>query len=375
MKHLSVLIKPSSSLCNMRCKYCFYHNVSDLRDVKSYGFMSDGTMKKIIDQVFLDLDDDDVMTFAFQGGEPTLIGLEFFKNFIAYVKKQPKKVRVFYSLQTNGTTVDESWCEFFVENQFLVGLSIDVTKSNHDENRYDAKGRGTYGQVMKAKKMFDAYGVDYNVLCVLTNPLARRPQMVFDWLLKEKIDFVQFIPCLEELEKAEKSVFPLTQARFAHFYNGLFKLWYKSFASGHYISIKLFDDVISLLATGRVGACGLLGDCNPQYVVEADGSTYPCDFYVLDDYVMGNLTEETMFSMRKSEKLQAFLASNDEPLPTGCQKCPFKQMCFGGCKRMGQTVYWNESEQMCGYQAFLAENIHLIEQIAKQEKLYQQKSK
>ena len=370
MKHLSVLIKPASSLCDMRCKYCFYHDISSLREAKSFGFMKGGVMEKLIDQVYLDLDHGDHMSFAFQGGEPTLIGLNFFKQFVAYINKQIKQVHVSYTIQTNGLKIDDNWCLFFKENQFLVGLSIDIDPSLHDENRYDVNGQGTYKRVMKTKALFDEYQVEYNVLSVLTNQLARHPQKVFNFLLAQKIRYIQFIPCLEELDTEEPSPFALTPSRFASFYTALFKLWLKEFSQGNYISIKLFDDLIHLLATGKPTACGMLGNCKSQYVIEADGSTYPCDFYVLDEYQIGNITAQTVFEMARSTNLNKFLCTNGESKPEYCQKCPFYRMCFGGCKRMRNAIYFNEKESQCGYQSFLTQNIEKLTELAQKERLY-----
>jgi len=224
MKHLSVLIKPVSSACDMRCKYCFYHDVSAHREVRSFGNMKEDVMEKIIDQIFIDLDDGDAMTFAFQGGEPTLAGLSYFEHFVAYVKAQKKQVKLEYSIQTNGLTIDEDWCSFFKANDFLVGLSIDGPKAFHDENRYDTQKMGTYKRVMRTKALFDRYEVEYNVLCVLTKQIAKHPQKIFNFLLKENIKYVQFIPCLDDLDAKSGSPFALDPEHFASFYDVLFKL-------------------------------------------------------------------------------------------------------------------------------------------------------
>ena len=368
MKHLSVLIKPASSMCDLRCQYCFYHDVSTHREVKSFGKMTHDVMEKIIDQIFIDLNDGDRVTFAFQGGEPTLVGLAYFENFVAYVKHhltcQKKKVTVSYSIQTNGMMIDEAWCSFFKANEFLVGLSIDGPKTFHDENRLDVKKLGTYKRVMKTKMLFDRYEVEYNVLCVLTQQMARHPQKIFNFLLKEQIRYVQFIPCLDDFECKSRSPFALTPEGFASFYQMLFKLWKQELERGNYISIKLFDDIVYLLRTGQAAACGMLGNCQAQYVIEADGSTYPCDFYVLDDYKMGNLTEVTISEMGKSAKLNEFLHDETNIKSDFCQKCRFIKMCFGGCKRMKNSMYVNEAQTYCGYQSFLSKNLAQLQQVA-----------
>lgn len=206
MKHISVLIKPASSLCNLRCSYCFYANVSSLREVRSFGKMKEEVTEKMIENIYADLEDGDQLTLAFQGGEPTLAGLQYFQHLIAYVGTKEKKVQVSYTLQTNGTMINEKWCAFLKEHDFLVGLSIDGHPLYHDLHRVDPKGRGTFQRVLQTKQLFDYYEIDYNVLCVLTNPLAKEAKKVFRFLKEQQIDFVQFIPCLEDLDAKKEIV-------------------------------------------------------------------------------------------------------------------------------------------------------------------------
>lgn len=186
-KSVSVLIKPASSLCNLRCKYCFYADVSSLRKVKSFGRMKLETVDSLIENVFVDLNDGDQLTIAFQGGEPTLAGLRYYQYFLAKIKKQTKKVGVHYAIQTNGMVINDAWCNLLKEHNFLVGLSIDGTPIYHDLNRVDVRGRGTFYRVMQTKKLFDQYGIEYNVLCVLTNPLAKHAKKVFDFFQQNHV--------------------------------------------------------------------------------------------------------------------------------------------------------------------------------------------
>ena len=205
MKHISVLIKPASSLCNIRCKYCFYADISSFRDVRSYGKMTDDTTQKMIANLYLDLEDGDELTLAFQGGEPTLAGIGYFEKLAELVEQQTKRVTVHYAIQTNGMVINQRWCRLFKRYNFLVGLSIDGSPIYHDLNRLDIKGRGTYHRVMATKKLFDDYQIDYNILCVLTNQLAKEAKKVFRFLQENHIRYVQFIPCLDELNAENRS--------------------------------------------------------------------------------------------------------------------------------------------------------------------------
>ncbi|MDQ0221838.1 radical SAM/SPASM domain-containing protein [Streptococcus moroccensis] len=352
MKHISVMIKPTSSICNIRCKYCFYADVSSMREVTSYGKMTPEITKNMIEQIYLDLEDGDKLTLTFQGGEPTLAGLSYFENLVEVVNKQEKKINVQYAIQTNGMIITERWCSFFKKHNFLIGLSIDGLPEFHDLSRIDVKKRGTYFRVKKTKELFEKYQLDFNILCVLTNLLAREPKKVYKYLKEEKIEYVQFIPCLDDLIKTKKNKFALTPQRFLSFYKKIFELWMRDLEKGQYISIKLFDDIYNLFVNGQVNACGMLGNCSIQYVIEADGSVFPCDFYVLDDFKMGNIQNERLRELFNSKQAQQFI-SEKNPINIMCHSCPFKEACYGGCKRMKDAMFIDEKYSMCGYRDLL----------------------
>lgn len=348
----SILIKPFSATCNLRCKYCFYADVSQSRQVKSYGKMKIQTAQKLIENIFASLSPIDTLNIAFQGGEPTLAGLKFFKEFVAFVQQQPNRPKITYALQTNGILLDDDWCAFLKENNFLVGLSIDGPAKFHDLYRLDPKGQATFKRLLAAKKRLEQYQVDFNILCVLTSQLAHHPQQIFNFLLNQNIKYIQFIPCLDELQANSPSQYALNPQLFNRFYQTMFKLWLQDLKKGHYISIKLFDDIISLVIRKQVNACGLTGYCSFQTVIEADGSVFPCDFYALDDYYVGNITTSPYPELRKQAIIKKFLTSR-KALSTFCSQCPFKKLCNGGCKRMEQAMYVDKTNQFCGYQQLL----------------------
>jgi uncharacterized protein len=361
MKRLSLLIKPASALCNMRCRYCFYYDVGEHRQTHSYGVMKPETMVHIIDSIQKDLNEKDEVTIAFQGGEPTLAGLNWFENFVSYFAAGLKKeVKVNYALQTNGLLIDDPWAEFLHKNNFLVGLSIDANAKIHNSNRLDSNGRGTFDACMQTKALLEKNKVEYNILCVLTNDLAGEPDKVWNFILHEKIQYIQFIPCLEGLDEKESSPFALRPPRFANFYSRLYHRWVNELENGTYISVKLFDDTANFFFRGIPSACGINGRCYSQYVVEADGGVYPCDFYVLDNYNTGNLTRQTLHELFDSKRMQDFLLE-ERSLPKLCLSCPYLKMCKGGCKRMQNAVYFGTSGTVCGYKMFLDKCLQPLE--------------
>lgn len=354
-KYESWLIKPVSSACNLSCRYCFYEDVASHRQLHCYGKMGKDVVTQLIHTIFSSLEDGDELLFSFQGGEPALAGLSFYQNWVACVKQQRKQVRVRYSFQTNGTQIDEAWCRFFLENQVLVGLSLDGLEPIHDQYRKKESGEGSFLQILQAKQILERYQVAYNILCTLTNPLAQHAEQVWEMLQKENLRHVQFTPCLAPMQETIQPEWALEPEQFARFYSRLFRLWKESFCRGRYYSIKLFDDLITLLTRRQATACGMIGTCHLQYVVEADGSVFPCDFYVTDEWKMGSVLTETVEELQQSNAAKLFL-ERKHPLKESalCQDCPYLGMCHGGCPRMQQAMFTRDGKQ-CGYRLFLQE--------------------
>ncbi len=332
MPPLSLLIKPASGSCNLNCSYCFYANVTDHRDIKNYGMMTESTMKKMIDRAF-DYAEHQV-TFAFQGGEPTLIGLPYFEKFVAYVKAtNPNRIKVNYALQTNGILIDEAYAKFFHDNHFLLGVSLDGPKDVHDMNRKDHKSAGSYKQVMTAIKILEEYKVDFNILSVVNNGVAKHPQKVYNYFRKEGFQYLQFIPCLDELGKPHGSnPYALVPKDYANFLCKLFDLWYKDFMNGQRISIRTFDNILQILLGYPPESCDMMGVCSANLVVEADGSVYPCDFYVLDEWRLGDVEHASLMELANNEVATEFIDTSkvrhDE-----CNECVYMGVCRGGCRR------------------------------------------
>lgn len=350
MKNINIMIKPASSLCNMRCKYCFYADVAGMRDVASFGIMNEETMNAVLSNIHSCVQKGDKVNFAFQGGEPTLAGLDFFVRFTDIVS-QWNGISVTYALQTNALVIDEQWCSFLKKYNFLVGVSFDILSDAHDSVRVDEKGKGTSEKVLSSIELLKKYKVDFNVLCTLTNSIARHPEKVWKQLVKYDVEYVQFTPCLGDLCLGE-SVYALTPKRFSSFYTQLFTLWYNDYRAGKYRSVKFFDDVVNLIILGRPTSCGMDGKCRPQLVVEADGSAYPCDFYCLDEYRLGNLAEKNVDELLASDNVNKFLNLNNEKSEL-CKGCPYIRFCGGNCRRMRSEICIGNDKNFCGYREFL----------------------
>ena len=332
MPPVSLLIKPASSLCNLRCKYCFYHSIADSRMVKSYGIMSDETMELLVKKA-LDYADN-TCTFAFQGGEPTLAGLEYFKKFVVLVKKyNTKKNNINYSIQTNGIAIDEAWAGFLAENNFLTGISLDGFKDIHDSLRLDSGGKGSFNKVMEAINLFNRFHVEYNILCVVNSYTARHVNKVYNFFKKNNFKYLQFIPCLDPLnENPGEHDFSLTPVRFTQFLKNLFDEWYKDVIKGNIISIRYFDNLVGMLMGYPPESCGMSGLCTAYFVVEANGGVYPCDFYVIDEWYLGNIRDVGFNDLKYSEKSKEFVEVSKYIDPS-CRECNWYSLCRGGCRR------------------------------------------
>ncbi|MHC1681944.1 MAG: anaerobic sulfatase maturase [Clostridiaceae bacterium] len=343
MPPVSVLIKPASSGCNLRCKYCFYHSISECRTIKNYGIMDDETLTNLVKNI-LEYSDG-YCTFAFQGGEPTLAGLEFFQKLVELQKQfNYKRVKIENTIQTNGTLIDEKWVKFFCENDFLVGISLDGPKDINDGARVDINGKSTFNKVINAINLLNKYKVHYNVLSVVTSYSARRISKVYSFYKKLGVEFLQFIPCLDEY-KSNPSFYSLDNKRYGEFLKTLFDLWYEDFIRGEKIDIRYFSNLIQMAAGYKPEACGMSGMCQCYFVVEADGGVYPCDFYVTDQYKLGNLNNKNFNQLLVTEKAKKFVECSLE-IHDKCKNCKFFKLCRGGCRRwredsLGQQMSLN----------------------------------
>ena len=333
MKSINFLIKPASSLCNLRCRYCFYADEAENRSQASMGLMSGGMAELLLQEAFRAVDDDGTVSFAFQGGEPTVIGLDFFRRFTAMAReRKPPRVRLSFSIQTNGTLLDEDWARFLAREGYLAGISMDGFPEVHNQNRVDAQGKATWNRIVRNLELLKKHGVMVNALCVVTAACARSPQKVYENLKKLGFDYMQFIACLDPIgEERGGRPWSLHPAAYGQFLCRLFDLWYRDWERGQYRSIRLFDDYIHLMLGDRESTCATCGRCGAYFVVEADGSVYPCDFFALDGWKIGTLGEQSLEDIARSETVRHFLEEGKEK-PAECSACPWRALCNGGCK-------------------------------------------
>lgn len=359
LKYLSFLIKPASARCNLRCPYCFYEDVSSRREEQYGEMMDEDRMRLIVDRAIRETEEEAQITFAFQGGEPMLAGILFYRHLVSYVKETCGKRTVSFAIQTNGTLIDREWAQFFAQEAFLVGISLDGYESNTNKFRIDQNGKGMFGKIMDGIRLLQEEGATYNILSVITHQLAAHPEAYYRFMKSQGFSHIQCIPCLGELDKETK--WELGPEGYEKFFKRLFRVWAEDYMRGEYMSISLFDNLLLMFADRPPQQCGMLGFCTAQLVVESDGNVYPCDFYVLDEYCCGNLREKTLEEILTSEVMTKFL-KEEKKIGKVCKTCPFWNICRGGCKRQNSCYL---SENRCGHQEFLKEAAPVLSRIAR----------
>jgi len=325
----TLLIKPSGSDCNLDCKYCFYkHRAAEVGRGKQR--MSDEVLEKLVkDYMHLKFP---LAGFAWQGGEPTLMGLDFYKKVVELQKKYGSPGQeVGNSLQTNAVLIDDKWSPFLHENNFLVGISIDGPKEFNDYYRLDHSGAGTFDKVLRAINTCKEHKVEFNTLTLLNNINAEHPERVFDFLIENGVKFLQFIPCVE-LDPATGKVtdFSITPEQFGEFLCRIFDRWYGYGPTK--VSIRDFDSVLSYYVTGKHTICTFDRQCSQYIVIEHTGDAFTCDFFVEPKWWLGNIFETPIEKLAASSKKRAF-ARAKQNLCNKCLVCRHLTICRGGCMK------------------------------------------
>ena len=350
MRNMTALVKPASSLCNLECSYCFYCDEAEKRSNNPNKTMDITTAENLIRKMFDFCGENSVLTFMFQGGEPLMAGIDFFRSFIEIGEKHKTDgSSINYSLQTNGTLIDEEFCRFFKENNFLIGVSVDGEKALHDKQRCKS-----FDKTMQGIELLKKHSVDFNILSVIT--AKTDASRLFDFYTENGFRDVQPIYCLDPLS-GEKSDYSLTAKQLARFKKRFFNLWFAEVSKGNHFYVRDFDNLLSLMTKGVAEQCGASGRCNAQLVVESDGTCYPCDFYCLDEFECANINTSDIDDILKSEGLQKFF-EYDEPKNSLCTSCRVKTLCGGGCKRYRRL--YCELSGYCPQMDFI---LHAIEKL------------
>ena len=330
MQPFSLLIKPSGSDCNVDCGYCFYKSrAAEIGSGRQR--MSDEVLERLVkDYLGLRFQ---MSGFAWQGGEPTLMGLDFFRRAVELQKRYGVSGQeVGNSIQTNGLLLDNpDWCRFLAESKFLVGVSIDGPKHLHDHYRLDLGGHGTWDRVMASIARMKEFGVEYNTLTLVNRLTAEHADEIFDFLIDLGIRYLQFIPCVEvNPVSGEIADFSVTPKQYGDFLCRLFDRW-MAFGPDK-LSIRDFDSILTHCISGRHTICTFDRQCSQYVVVEHQGDVFPCDFFVEPKWRLGNILETPIEQLAACASKKAFARCKSN-LATKCLICRHLAACRGGCMK------------------------------------------
>lgn len=346
----SLLVKPVSADCNLRCSYCFYCG----RPTDPYAglgrhLMSDETLAAMVRQA-MDIDHQQAV-FGWQGGEPLLAGLDFFRRAVQYQKQFGYSgQRVSNGLQTNGLLLNGEWAEFLRRYQFLVGLSLDGPAELHDHYRRFAGGHGSHERVLASLTLLRQRGVEYNILAVVNAHTAEHPVEIYDYFLELGAQYLQFIPAVEVDRSTGRVLdFSVRPEQYGEFLCRLFDRWYNHGAPE--ASERLFEAVLGIYLGHEPPLCILSQRCGSYVVVEYNGDVYPCDFFVESELRLGNLHERALGELGSGSGLARFGERKATPQP-GCNGCRWLHLCHQGCPRMW-GIGGRSGDYLCaGYKLF-----------------------
>ena len=323
----SLLIKPASADCNLRCEYCFYIDHLDPNQIKTR--MSDNVLKTMIFK-FMQTNQPQY-AFGWQGGEPTLMGLEFFKKVVNFQQKFGKKgMNVANGLQTNGTLINDEMAVFFRKYNFLLGVSLDGPAYIHDKYRKNIGGKPTHSRVLNGINILRKNNVEFNILTLVTNENVKKPEDLYRYFKENGFNFLQFIPCVEFDQNNHLLPYSISGEDWGNFLNKIFDEWIKNDTKS--ISIRLFDSILEYIVYRSYNVCQMGDNCCKYFVVEYNGNVYPCDFFVQDDLKLGNILTSKWKDFLNSPIYLKF-GTQKATWNNLCQTCPFLELCHGDCQK------------------------------------------
>jgi uncharacterized protein len=352
-KAFHVMTKPMGPICNLDCSYCYYLEKEKLFPVGHNFKMTDEVLEAYIRQYIGDQEATEV-TFAWQGGEPTLLGVKFFRKVVELQARYANGKRIHNALQTNGTQLNDEWCEFFKDHNFLIGLSIDGPARLHNAYRVDKKGRSTYTDVLAGLRLLKLHGVEFNTLTVVNRKNVRHALEVYRFLRDIGSGFIQFIPLVERLPDKEAKALGLDLATppklgqdeeisrsvtewsvpakdYGEFLCTIFDEWIQHDVGR--VFVQIFDVALGNWSGHGGGLCVFNPTCGTALAMEHNGDVYSCDHYVYPDYHLGNIMNASLGDMAGSAFQSQFGKDKSDKLPKYCQECDVRFACHGECPK------------------------------------------
>jgi uncharacterized protein len=346
-KAFQIMLKPVGPLCNLNCTYCYYLEKKNLFPGKTQ-YRLDEELLELYIRDYIASQQVPVVSFVWQGGEPSILGVEYYRKAVELQKKYAGDRHIENSFQTNGTFLTDEFCTFFKENEFLIGLSIDGPEHLHDFYRVDNQGKPTWKKVMQGVELLKKHGVEFNTLSVVNCKTAQEPLAVYNFLKKIGSTFIQFIPIVERKVKdgghsnqelvhhhykgeAEVTEWSVSAKDYGKFMCTIFDEWVRKDVGRHYV--QLFDVTLANWVGAMPGLCVFSETCGTAAVMEHNGDVYSCDHFVYDEFLLGNINEQSLTELMGSTRQAIFGQDKKTRLPAYCKACPVRFACHGDCPK------------------------------------------
>jgi len=329
--YFSVMVKPVGPVCNLNCAYCYYIHKDELYPEGENFRMSPELLERYV-RDYIAAQPGPQINFAWQGGEPTLMGRSFFRQFLHFVDKYlPPGWQAGHTLQTNGTMLDDEWCRLLKERHFLVGISIDGPAWMHDYYRRDKGGRPTHEKVIAGLRLLQKYEIDYNILCVVNNLNAQHPLEVYNYFKELGATWIQFIPIVERVGERGVTDRSVPAPAFGRFLAAIFDEWIRRDVGKMFIQI--FEECVAAWMGLPASLCIFTETCGRGLIIEHNGDVYACDHFVVPECKLGNMMETPLKELANGPQQVRFGLDKRDKLPRYCRDCPYLFICHGACPK------------------------------------------
>ena len=344
-KPLYVMLKPAGAHCNLACKYCYYLEKNKLYPTAQRHLMSDEMLEQFTRE-YIEAQTMNQVLFTWHGGEPLLRSIDFYRKALSLQQKYAGGRRIDNVIQTNGTLLTDEWCEFFAQNHWLVGISIDGPQPYHDHYRLTAAGKPSWQKVMQGIKLLKKHGVEWNAMAVVNAYNVNHPLELYRFFKENGCQFLQFTPIVERQTRhedgrtlaslADKDEIPLSEAsvtpeQWGYFLCAIFDEWVRKDVGK--IFVEIFDCTLANWMGVSPGICAYSKECGHAGVMEHNGDVYSCDHFVFPEYKLGNIRDHSLIDMLYGEQQQEFSRLKHSSLPRQCKECDMKFACHGECPK------------------------------------------
>lgn len=367
-----VMAKPSSSICNLDCSYCFYLEKEKLYPDQNKNWkMNDETLELYIQQ-HIEAQPGVEVQFAWQGGEPTLMGIDFFHRVVQLCEKYAGNKRIKHAFQTNGILLNDTWCNLFKHHDFLIGISIDGPADLHDVYRVNRSKKSTHAKVMEGIQYLKKHNIEFNTLTVVHDLNSQQPERVYQFLKSIGSTYLQFIPLVERKSdnikenpqvlnlvlpgepQAKVTSWSVPSWRYGEFLNSIFDVWVKQDVGR--IFVNMFDSTLAAWCGQPSGSCITSETCGHAFALESNGDLYQCDHFVYPEYLLGNIHQISINEMNQSSEAKQFGEDKAKTLNLDCLECEYKFACHGSCPKhrfsISERGFINHNYFCTGYKAF-----------------------